>query len=265
MEAVTWLLAGILAVSLIAEGAPSKSVKTLSLNDKDDGFEIYVFLKETSSPSVIIAHGCGGIKSTDHYQKWAKDINQWSFNAVIVDSFSKRERPDLCKDRAHFNIPPRQRAGDIQMTSSWIRQQDWHKGKVGAIGFSHGGSTMIEISESARRTSKYYKPQSEISNIDAVVAFYPACQLALGAKLKFADIPFQVHFGSEDTMSPLYKCTYGGFKGDNYEMYIYEGAFHVFDMIGRDRTSYGHRFKYDPVATKLAKERTKKFLDDHLK
>jgi dienelactone hydrolase len=40
------------------------------------------------SPAVIVLHGCGGVDY--HHRKWAEQLVEWGYVALIVDYFSPR-------------------------------------------------------------------------------------------------------------------------------------------------------------------------------
>ena len=55
----------------------------------DDEYITEQYWVSESAPTVLVAHGCSG--DMPHYHEWAKQISEWGFNALVVDSFTKRK------------------------------------------------------------------------------------------------------------------------------------------------------------------------------
>jgi dienelactone hydrolase len=208
-------------------------------------------VKSAPRPTVIIAHGCDGT-SNKSYQDWLLEVSNWGYNGIMIDSFQPRGFPNVCYPGPH--VPPEIRSYDIKNIVDYVKKQSWHNGKIALIGFSHGGSTVLNFANNDR-----------VSGIVAAVAYYPSCRTSrfnfIGRNWESPLIPVQVHFGSKDTWTPPEEC--GDMK--NYETYTYKGATHAFDMNFPTRTAYGYYMEYNPSADRLSRVRTKEFLDKHLK
>lgn len=214
-------------------------------------------------PTIIIGHGCDGLRNNPALLDWARELNSWGYNAVFYDSFESRGLGGgiICTQH-NENVSPGYRAREAQEAAKWIKQQPWHTGKVGYIGESHGGSTAIRIA--------MIPPEN--NEISASVAMYPWCHVyAFGAVSfnkkstspdwgYFMKTPIQLHMGGADDWTPPFTCR----EIKNAEMFEYEGATHAFDLAYSDRTLWGHRMKYNNKATKLSRERIKKFLSENM-
>jgi dienelactone hydrolase len=211
---------------------------------------------DTARPTVIIAHGCDGNRNPS-YSNWMKLVSTWGYNGVMVDSFVPRDYPvGVCHRPS--TVHPSVRAFDIKELAEYIKQQPWHTGKIAMIGFSHGGSTAMNIANN-----------DDARNIDAAVAYYPSCydKVWFGKRYDFIGrpysdpkIPVQIHFGEQDTWTPFKQCS----NIDQYEYYKYKYATHAFDMPWPGRTAYGHYMEYNQDADQTSKIRTKEFLDKNL-
>jgi dienelactone hydrolase len=133
-------------------------------------------------------------------------------------------------------------------TAQWIKQQPWHSGKIGYIGFSHGGGTAENLSK------------VQDSGVDAIVEYYPKCQKVNRPSF----VPVQIHLGAEDDWDDPKLCDpYIG--RDNYEVYLYQGATHAFERNAPDRTYKGHQLRYNRVAAEQAEQRTREFFRKYVK
>lgn len=219
--------------------------------------------KSGPHPTVIVGHGCDGLKKNPALLDWARELNSWGYNAVFYDSFeSKGVSGDIICTRYVESVSPAYRAKEAEVAAKWIKQQPWHTGKVGYIGISHGGATAIRIA----------KEDIAEPNINAVVAYYPWCHVvALGSITlnkknslpyygQFMNIPTQLHLAEADDWTPSSECK----QIQNAEIFEYAGATHAFDLNYPDRKLFGHTLKYDRKATALSRERVKKFLSENL-
>lgn len=205
-------------------------------------------------PTIIFAHGCGGAHRP-HVHFKSRLIASWGYNVVVVDSFSKRWAGDVCSDT--LSVTAAQRNADLQDAAEWIQQQPWHKGKIGIIGYSHGGSAVLHAV--GYRNSK---------NISAAVAFYPGCSsYVVMQDYRYGYMPVQIHSGTGDQWTPANRCRKEIHGADDlpFELFTYNGAMHSFDMPGPSTVFQGHLLAYDPAATALAESRTREFFEKHIK
>ena len=215
--------------------------------------EKYLFkeIKHTPRPTVIIAHGCDGTQNHS-YKEWLVQVSRWGYNGVMVDSFLPRGFTNLCNNRSSA-VNPELRSYDIGKLVDYIKQQPWHTGKIAVIGFSHGGSTVLNLANNDR-----------VGGVDAAVAYYPSCWSKrynfIGRDWTKPQFPVQIHFGDKDTWTPPEWCT----NIEKYDLHMYKNATHAFDMQFPSRVAYGYYMEYNSEADRLSRNRTKEFLDKHL-
>jgi carboxymethylenebutenolidase len=134
---------------------------------------------------------------------------------------------------------------DFVASATWLKARPECTGKMGAIGFCFGGTTVNNLAV-------------RLPDLAAAVPFYgrqPTAEDA--AKIK---APFLLHYGSLDTRItggwPAYEAA---LKANHvtYTAYVYDGANHGFH---NDTTP-----RYDETAAKLAWQRTLDFLNKYLR
>ncbi len=219
---------------------------------KDPAFNDELKIKITKStkwnpsPTIIVLHGCDG--SQPHYQKWGIVINNWGYNAVFPDSFSNRGPSNICMRPG--SVSPGQRNIDVSAVAEWVSTQQWHKGKIGVIGFSHGAWTTL--------TASNFPITDKIS---AMVAYYPWCEPSLSTP----KVPIQIHIGLDDDWTPASRCNLIRY---DYDFYSYENTTHSFDIDAPPRkykSNFGEQhLKHNPVAAKQAEQRSKEFFKKYI-
>lgn len=208
--------------------------------------QVELFLSNTDQPkpTVVIAHGSGGVKPSQRV--WASLVQSWGYNAVVIDHYTLRGIGDHT-GRTVAGANPWDRAQDMNAVANWIKQQSWHQGKLAVVGFSQGGAGVFSL-------------VSGKSPYAAAITFYPAC--AINAPPRSPQIPTQVHLAERDDLAYIRYCT-PALSNNRYESYIYKNATHVFDVNMRVTTPFTHR--YDPVSAKESQQRSREFLDQHLR
>lgn len=204
------------------------------------------FLVGHPAPTVIVAHGCDGVNRFN--RDWARLIQSWGYNAVVVDSFSNRGKPSgVCMKG--WEIHPVDRSNDILDLVKEIKNKSWHSGKFGAIGFSHGGSTMIALSNEP--------------TISALVAYYPSCTLT--HPISNPKTKVMMHLGAKDSWTPAWQCSVQNLTNPNYSVTVYENAGHAFDIDAPNRTMGRYLLWYDREADTTSRNMTKQFFDKELR
>ena len=217
----------------------------------------------TKRPTVIVAHGCDGLRNPN-YLKWAKYLNSIGYNAVLYDSYRAMGFTEGVCDKngqwwdQHKDIRPK----EADYIANWIQQQEWHKGKIGLIGFSAGGSLALFYSMNSGDKLG--------NNISALIAFYPSCdKFTIGPQLFnkgwSLKVPTQVHLGLKDDWTPAADCS--PLKNAT-EIIKYPTATHAFDNDeGRgsaERKYLGHVMRYDKEVHELSMTKVKEFFDLYL-
>ena len=250
------IIASVLLICICPTLLYAESIQTVEIhNKKTIKLDIDVYKVDLiNAPTVIVLHGCGGVDA--HHRDWAKQLNAWGYNSVVLDSFSTRNERSVCQKQ--FSVTPSQRAVDLQFTAKWISDQPWGKAKIGVIGFSHGAWTTL-----------YAVSKNEIARevgttiISSAVAFYPYCDSS-----RFFDspeIPIQIHVGNLDTWTPSTLCNDLSRNWNiSNSLFIYVDSHHGFDRSNTNISVAGHALRSNPDANALARIRTREFLSKTL-
>jgi dienelactone hydrolase len=217
-----------------------------------------IYTVERPAPTIIIGHGCGGFG--DHEHGWARQIQSWGYNAVILDSF---------KPRGAFNgtcnktiVMPGDRVHDVYEIAEALEKQSFHAGKIGYVGFSHGGSLALHLAN-----------DEDNRRISASVAYYPGChKWAMSKKGLFGErrsfsaprIPAAMMLAEKDDWTPIKPCL-EFVKDSNYQVQTYPNATHGFDMNLPRRQAYGWTLWYDQEADADSRKKTREFFDSNLR
>jgi dienelactone hydrolase len=225
-----------------------------SISSNAFGIELVydIYKVDKPAPTIIIGHSCGGLL-TGHETNWARQLNRWGFNAVVLDSFTPRKAREVC--RLPMQVPTWTRADETYKMAELIKKQPWHQGKVGYIGFSHGGSTAVYIASD--RSNK---------NIDAAVAYYPWCGRDYGNREISTASPrinLMLALAKRDDWTPYGPCMA---ENKNLEIHLYENATHSFDQHfpGWTSTFLGYFMQHDAQANVDSRVATRRFFKKYL-
>jgi dienelactone hydrolase len=115
---------------------------------------------------VIMLHGCGGPRP--FIQDMADAAAEAGAAAVIVDSFAPRRISRVAAIATvctGARLHGRERAGDLFATIAWARAQPWaDPNRIGAIGWSHGGWTIMD--GLALRTGEEMRRATGLEDLD---------------------------------------------------------------------------------------------------
>jgi dienelactone hydrolase len=203
-------------------------------------------------PAVVVLHGCSGI--TPATRRWAATIAEWGYVALVVDSFGPRWVDNVCSQGDR--VSPRLRAEDAFAAAAYLRgRADVLADRISAVGFSHGGETVLVAASRAAVERNGATPFA------SVAAFYPWCALG-GAPLAS---PVLILIGDDDDWTPAARCQmlHANWRPEfgSSSLHVYPGATHAFDAPGTDRRYLGHRLRYDPAAAEDAAARLRRFLE----
>jgi len=243
-----------LACSVIVSGCAVVTGATTPIEDT-----VKVIRTTTApKPTIILLHGCDGMSRFPHYYLGAKEMATWGYNIVMLDSFTKRRAFSVCLQPS--STLPVERARDVEDAAKWILEQSWHTGKIGVIGYSHGGSSALNVAGEKKNT-----------HISAAVAYYPHCGFVfVGNPYWDNKIPTQIHIGDSDTWTPSSLCIKDSWSSPliDYRVYEYNGAVHAFDQNGPTTLVQSHKGShlvgYDAKAAKMAASRTKEFFNKYI-
>lgn len=222
---------------------------------QDEKFTIKTQLQSKPASTIIIVHGSGGV--TTHEEAWALKIKSQGYNTIILDSYSMRgisSHPG--KVRNDFGADDRAR--EIIKLAKWISLQSWHKGKIGLIGFSQGGSAILALSSKSRMEIMQKISLDEIKKIDFAILYYPGCTIAPPDREPV--FPIQIHFGEQDDLAQPWRCYPNSLIHKNYEIFFYENARHTFDWERSDIHINGHHFSHSRSASDASRARTNEFI-----
>ncbi len=210
-------------------------------------------------PAIILAHSCAGANA--HTDRWGKLLVSWGYLVLAPDSFIPRGTKAVCTTPG--TVTPNMRVADIAGALDYLATRpDVMKGRIGIIGHSHGGSTVIRSAQKSFGLAQ--------RGLAAGVAYYPGCNPKFDGGI---DIPVLVLAGDKDDWTPADRCRNlisGLLRGDLVEAVYYPNAYHSFDSKVADRTVPGaagkqHHLAYDTVAAPDAEARTKAFFAKYLR
>jgi dienelactone hydrolase len=214
------------------------TVSALAYGQTERPTSLHIFLPHTEPKGVVIAlHGCGGLLSSAksraselsaRHASVAKLITDAGWVALFPDSFSPRGRREICTQKfSERTINSSHRRLDALQTAKWVREQNWSSQdqlrplKTVILGWSHGGSAVLQSIERTQRG----EPARGL--IDQGVAFYPGCseQLKRGYK---TDIPLTMFLAGKDDWTAPEPCIELG-KNVGATVWVYDEAYHGFD------------------------------------
>jgi dienelactone hydrolase len=130
------------------------------------GTQLYLPQGKGPFPAVVILHGCNGVGM--HERIWAKQLTEWGYAALIVDSFQGRNVRSVC-NRGRL-VPPELQAEDGFNAANRLRSRaDITAARIGVIGFSHGGWAVLKAVLAGPARPPNTPPFA------VAVAFYPGC------------------------------------------------------------------------------------------
>lgn len=210
-------------------------------------------------PAMIVLHGCAGI--IDNHRGWAGRLVEWGYAALLIDSFRPRNVNSTCYGGG--TPTPAQRAQDAFSAAIYLRTlPDILADRIGVIGFSHGGSTVLEAALVRNvPTDRGGRPFA------AGVAFYPGCDPDPPYSTPATDILILI--GKNDDFTPAPNCVklVAGKAAMPHapQIKVYPDAVHVFDGPGVPRLVGDHMMGGNREAALNSYAMTQAFLATHLK
>jgi dienelactone hydrolase len=207
------------------------------------------------APTIILVHGSGGVAAREFH--YAYRLQKLGFNIVIIDSFKPRGIISLLNSNRPALLPPQRAQTDIPDSVNWVRQQPWHSGSIGMLGWSHGGTTILEASADLKKLG-----------VSGIVAFYPQASRWHNK----TSVPTEIHHGtaddwtSYDSSASLSKPGLFSTPNPLIKLWSYEGAHHGFDhqgwyfrLLGWSDDGYRLRTVAPHHEAELSKKRTDEF------
>ncbi|WP_240632143.1 dienelactone hydrolase family protein [Alcaligenes faecalis] len=233
-------------------------------------------------PAVVMFHGCAGALSaktgriTSRFINMAQLLNEMGYAVLMVDSFNPRDVSQICTTPlADRDIKNKHRILDAYGALQYLNSRsDIVRDKIGAIGFSHGGSGALSAMDA---TSEGYKRSGQ--KFAAAVALYPGCGWQSRKRPEFSAYgPLLILAGEKDDWTPVEPCkelaTRSQQRNEPVELLVYEGAYHAFDSENEVYVrknvpngvngEAGVHVGANPAAREAAYKRIRKFFREHL-
>lgn len=224
--------------------------------------ELYTPRGSGPFPTVILMHGCGGIG--ENIKEWAVWLRHEGYAAFVLDSFGGRGLRRLCAGSAPLTGP--MRAPDVFAAAAYLKRlPQIDGGRIAAIGYSHGGWTLL----TAAATEKRYPGVA----LRAFILFYPSCG---GRKALPGSTPVLMLLGGKDDWAPAAPCEAlartASAAGRSVTAVVYPDAYHHFDgaevrrrtFVPEARNGRGATIDYNPRAHEDAERQVRVFLAAHL-
>jgi dienelactone hydrolase len=220
--------------------------------------EVHTLPKPAQSPTVIVAHGSGGV--SEMHRSMTSTLNKWGYNAVVIDHYTLRgitRHTGMAVQGARGE----DRALDFIEAGRWIQQQDWHKGKIAVVGFSQGGGgVMALVNERVMRNLNYIS-DTQPNPIAVASAFYPSCGIT--PPPREPSMPTQVHLAEKDDLALIIFCS---FRADSpFQIHLYKGATHSFDENLPPGAILKFTHRYDAKVTNESRLNLRRFLDANMR
>lgn len=173
-------------------------------------------------PAVMMVPGCSGFDADfqkEFYDSVQSKLVKLGFVTLRVNYQAARNVP-ICWP----HVPTEDVAGDIRIAAEYLRQQPFvKKGTINIMGWSYGAAGALQAL--GRTESR------EPVQVDAVVAYFPACEHAKKWDSKIT-VPVLVLVGAIDNVAPLWQCEeiFGDLpKRHNLTVRVYDNVHHGFD------------------------------------
>jgi dienelactone hydrolase len=187
-------------------------------------------------------HGCTGLWTGFGSDTISARDSDWSTRLVAAgyavfmpDSFRPRGFSEHCNERDGI-LTPRRRAQDAFGAGDWLaRQRFVATGRIGLLGWSHGGSTALYAANDAAA--------AVTDGFAVVIAFYPSCQAILNRGWS-ARKPTTILHGLADDWKPAAPCEELAKLG-GARFIGFAGAYHDFDYpnlaLREQKAAYSQR------------------------
>jgi dienelactone hydrolase len=253
--------AGTIFLVVILTGVPARAqslafdATTVGVSGSGARAELFMPVAAGSSAGVVVLHGCDGMGP--HYRDWARQIAEWGYAALLVDSFRPRGFTEVCN--RGMLVPPEVQARDAFDAAAYLRKRlQAPSALIGVIGFSHGGWAVLKAVLAGVVRGADEPPFA------AAVAFYPGCDPP-GSALETDTL---ILIGDADEWTPVARCArwrdMAQPNGHVLQMKVYPGALHSFDALLPPHAFAGHYVGRNPAAAADALAETRAFLASHL-
>ncbi len=184
------------------------------------------------APAVALFHGCGGAfdrrgQLSKRMREYAALFNRAGYHALVVDSLTPRYETELCTQRigARRVTQANRRLDALGAVAYLAERADVDAKKIGLIGWSNGGSTVLAATNLRHRDVASAQVQPAFA-----VAFYPGCEADLKRGYEAAAPLLMLVGQSDDWAAPGPCCALAReASGPRPEIEGYAGAYHGFD------------------------------------
>ncbi len=240
----------------------------------------YVVLKPQGAepfPAVMLFHMGGAIDvGSENWQAmlgWGDELTNRGYLVLVVDSMTPRglDGDDLTGPDGLWG---NRRAADVVVALDHLRGRgDVDASRVGALGWSHGGWTLLDAlayNPPARLPGSIRSaPAAGLDGLRAVVALYPHCSFPAEFRKGWtAKVPVLMVLAEEDRVASPTACRdiAKAQAGIGFPVVVdtLAGVGHAFDYPWSDADAHPG-FRHDAEATKRAKEMVAEFLAWHLR
>lgn len=184
-------------------------------------------------PAVVWLHGCGGVvRGARHVDDWTRRLVRLGYVVAIPDSFSERGYPNgVCGNGGL--VPALTRAGDAYTALRLLEARpDVVPERIGAIGFSHGGWTVLAALDQDVAARARAGAGAE-HGFAAAIAYYPECSAGSWIPTYHTAAPLLILIGERDDWTPALPCERLAQRtraqGQPVSLLVYPGAYHSFD------------------------------------
>ena len=178
------------------------------------------------APPVVALHGCGGpFPSRDG--QWAVLLAKAGHVVLLPDSFGSRGLASQCGTKEREVTASGLRREDAIDAAQWLAARPGTPlGGVALIGWSNGGSTVLETARVA--------PDLPHGLFQRFAAFYPGCPTAAEDSSWKPAAPMLILMGADDDWTPARPCHDLAERfPDQITFVAYPGAYHDFDAPNR--------------------------------
>lgn len=209
-------------------------------------------------PAVVLMHGCAGLdpevrKGNDVH---VRHLVSEGFVTLVLDSFGPRRLGDVvCNEGNEMWAAYRYRQRDAVSALRFLRSQPFVDGdNIFLMGQSHGGGVVLRLARSRN------VPVGD--RFRAAVAYYPWCGDQVRGQLH---TPVLVLIGENDDWTPASYCVEGVryVRGAPFEVKVYEGAHHSFDLPMGTYRYKGHTVAGHSTAAHDSRERMVSWFRQH--
>lgn len=206
-------------LTILAAQAAAKSVTINS--GKVSLSAVYFASNKELAPAVLLLHGCHRLSqeqkpSYERTMKMASLLQEMGFGVLMLNLDEPKGKRKGCVGRSN-NIGLR--ANEAQIAIAWLKaRNEVDASKIAVIGWAEGASTVLSLMNRNH------------PGVKSAVAFYPSCQLFLGASNFRVAAPTLLLVGEKGQRNAAEYCRQLGAKSgqDLFHQVSYPDAEHDF-------------------------------------